>query len=343
MLLTEAEIQKYRDVIGATKSFLESLQAYSTPGRLKNFRYATHEVESHRDGLLALDAVKSLNDLASELGVLTSYLSTAEAVLPDEHEWVERMRSVRSDILGQISDPKKRTDTSFRQQTTRRLVDLKTDYITTYLKLHRRSRLNIDEDKRKSELMNDTRLDKLKRLITIDLLSYSQLSDYQSRVAKLMPCYQLTEQDLQNASICTHCNFRPSAEQALAPAVNELVNLEEELDKLLRDWTQVMLTNLEDPTIKGNISLLKPASRELVENFLKERELPDKLEGDFIDSLQEVFSGLDKVEISSKQLRQALLAGGSPATVDELKARFDKFLGDLSKGKSLDKIRILLG
>ena len=342
MLLTEAEVQKYRDVIGATKSFLESLQAYSTPGRLKNFRYTPQEVESHRDGLLALDDVESLNDLASELGVLTSYLSTAEAVLPDKHEWVTGMRSVRSDILGQIADPKKRTDTSFRQQTTRRLAELKRDYITTYLKFHRRSRLNIDEDKRKAELMNDTRLDKLKRLITIDLLSYSQLSDYQGRLAKLMPCYQLTEQDLQNAPICPHCNFRPSAEQTLAPAVNELVNLEEELDRLLCDWTQVMLNNLEDPTIKGNISLLKPASRELVENFLKQRELPDKLEGDFIDSLQEVFSGLDKVEISSKQLRQALLAGGSPATVDELKARFDRFLGDLSKGKSLDKIRILL-
>ena len=32
------------------KVFLESLQAYSSPGRLKNFRYDRHEVEAQQAG-----------------------------------------------------------------------------------------------------------------------------------------------------------------------------------------------------------------------------------------------------------------------------------------------------
>ena len=43
-LLGEEELTGLRDRLGETKSFLESLQAYSTPGKLKNFRYDTQKI-----------------------------------------------------------------------------------------------------------------------------------------------------------------------------------------------------------------------------------------------------------------------------------------------------------
>jgi hypothetical protein len=41
-------------------------------------------------------------------------------------------------------------------------------------------------------------------------------------------------------------------------------------------------------------------------------------------------------------LREALLAGGSPATPAELKKRFDDHLDHLSKGQEPGKVRVIL-
>lgn len=41
-------------------------------------------------------------------------------------------------------------------------------------------------------------------------------------------------------------------------------------------------------------------------------------------------------------LRDALLAGGSPVTPAEMKKRFEEYLDDLVKGKEPGKVRIVL-
>jgi len=71
---------------------------------------------------------------------------------------------------------------------------------------------------------------------------------------------------------------------------------------------------LDDPTTKSNLSLLKPGPRKLVDGFLKEGALPDSLENDFIQALKEALSGLTRVPVKIAELRDALLAGGSPVT-----------------------------
>jgi len=121
-----------------------------------------------------------------------------------------------------------------------------------------------------------------------------------------------------------------------------LEHLDTQLDKLLEDWTQTLLANLEDPTTRGNLDLLKPEPRKLVDAFLKERKLPDELGQDFIHALQEVLSGLVKVAVKTEDLRAALIKGGSPATPAEMKKRFEEYLDELTKGKEPGKVRIVL-
>src|SRR5919109_337745 len=72
-LLAEDETQKLRAKLDETKTFLESLQAYTTTGKLKNFRYDASEVTAHRDGLASLAKIKSLEELAVDLGSTASY------------------------------------------------------------------------------------------------------------------------------------------------------------------------------------------------------------------------------------------------------------------------------
>ena len=341
-LLSENEVQKLRAKLDVTKTFLESLQPYSSTGKLKNFRYDTPEVTAHQDGLSALAEVESLGELAVDLGSTASYLTTAEAVAPTGQEWLDKMKTVQNEVLAQISDPVKRNAAAFRQQTQRRLVDLKKAYVMAYRAIHAKARLGVNEDKRKAQLMGDDRLKALRKLSTIDLMPRQHLSDFQNRLAGLKSCFALTEQDLEASAVCPHCNFKPGVELATAPAVTMLDAWDDELDKMIENWTKTLLTNLEDPTTKGNLSLLKPAPRKLVDGFIKRRTLPDQLEQDFIHALQEVLSGLTKVLVKIADLRDALLSGGSPATPAEMRKRFEEYLNQLTKGKEFGKVRVVL-
>ena len=127
-----------------------------------------------------------------------------------------------------------------------------------------------------------------------------------------------------------------------APAGTVLDGLDDELDKLVANWTQTLLTNLEDPTTKDNLDLLKDEAKELVNGFIKKRALPDVLGQGFILALSDVLSGLQKVPVKTADLRAALLSGGSPATPAEMKKRFEEYLDELIKGKEPRKVRIVL-
>ncbi|MDY6823280.1 MAG: DUF6079 family protein [Thermodesulfobacteriota bacterium] len=341
-LLAEEEAQKLRTRLDETKRFLESLQAYSSPGKLKNFRYDAQEVAAHRDGLNSLAEIESLQELVADIGSTASFLSTAEAVLPAEHEWVGKMKMARDEVLAQLADPDKRGAATFRQQTQHKLADLKKAYVQTYLGMHTKARLGVNEDKRKTGLMGDERLKVLQKLSTIELMPRQHLSDFQNRLAGLKSCFALTEQELDASPVCPHCNYKPGAEPPTAPAGTVLDGLDDELDKLVANWTQTLLTNLEDPTTKGNLDLLKPEPKKLVNGFIKKRQLPDDLGQDFIHALSEVLSGLQKVPVKTADLRAALLSGGSPATPAEMKKRFEDYLDELTKGKEPGKVRIVL-
>ena len=289
-----------------------------------------------------LQMSRLLQALVTHLSPVAAYLSTAEAVLPSDHAWIESMKTARSEVLIQIDDPGKRTVATFRQQTLRRLAELKKAYVQAYLKLHLKARLGVNEDKRKARLMRDGRLHTLQRLLTIDLMPRQHLTEFHNRLAGLMSCFALTEQELDATPICPHCSYRPSSESSSAPASAVLDMLENELDTLVADWTQTLLHNLEDPTTQGNLKLLKPASRTLVDTFLQGRALPGELTHDFILAMQEVLSGLIPVTVKTDNLRAALLAGGSPVTPAEMKKRFDGYLDELTKGKESGKVRIVL-
>jgi len=341
-LLTEDEGQKLRARLHQTKVFLESLQAYTSPGKLKNFRYEAQEVNGHREGMDTLKEIELLHELVSRLEVMTSYLSTAEAILPTGHEWPDTMKAARDDVLTEIMDPAKRSAPAFRQQTQRKIADLKKAYVQAYLSLHTKARLGVNDDRRKIQLKTSERLKVLQKLTTIELMPRQHLTAFQNRLEGLKSCFALTEQELDASPICPHCNYKPVAEYFPAPASTVFQQLDGELDKLLESWTQTLLTNLEDPTTCSDLDLLKPEQRKLMDGFIQRRALPENLSQDFIQTLKDVLSGLIKVSVKTTSLRAALLSGGSPVTPAEMKKRFDEYLDQLTKGYDSHKVRIIL-
>lgn len=341
-LLDESATRALRVKLDGAKGFLESLQAYSSPGKLKNFRFGRDEVLQQKPALEALQEIEGLQELVSELSSSASYLSTAEAGLPPDHAWVEEIKKARADLIVQVADPAKRSVAGFRQKAQRQLAELKKGCIRAYLALHLKARLGVDEDRKKIRLLQDVRLQKLKSLATIDLMPRQHLMDFQNRLAGLKSCFALTEQELEVSAECLQCHYRAVAEPVKAPAGQILGTLDDELDDLLASWTQTLLSNLADPTTKEQLELLKPNQRKLVQRFVTSKKLPDTLDHDFIQAVQEVLRGLAKMVVTTEELRSALLSGGSPATLSEMKKRFEDYLDEKAKGKDPNKVRIVL-
>jgi len=339
-LLREEEITDWRTKIDALKGFSESLAPYNTVGKLKNLRIGSDDIAAQKKNLEVLGVVERMLELVGELGSTASYLSQAEMVLSPDHDWVKKAQDTRKQVLEKLAADRTAQHTAEYRQT---LGQLKKDYIAAYTAQHSKARLGVAEDKTKAALQKDPRLISMRALAGISLLPTSQLTSFEEKLDKLKSCAALVDSELAASPVCPHCNFRPANEQGdMIPAANVLKQLDDELDRLLETWVQTLFENLEDPIIQSNFELLKDSSRKIVSGFAETGALPDMVTPEFIAAVQEALSGLEKITVTGEDIKQALLQGGSPATPEDLRKRFEGLLNDRSKGKDTTKLRFVV-
>ncbi len=341
-LLASTDMSNQISGMDEAKGFFESIQAYSSPGKLKNFRYSAPEVFAHKNAVKVLDEVDALRDFVMVHGTTASWLSTAEAVLPAEHDWVDRMKTTRQDVLDAIKKANLIGLASQSKSIGTKLQKLKKDYNIAYISLHTKARLGVNDERRKEGLLNDLRLKSLLKLASIDLMPRQQLTDYQNCLAGLKSCSALTEQNLDASPICPHCGFRPSVETGTTAGSQMIDQMDAQLDVMVTAWTSIILSNLEDPITQANMDLLKIDDRNALESFIKSKELPVPLDSNFVHALKEVLSGLVKVTINAHELQQALQVADGPVTPGEMKKRFEEYIDQLTKGKDPAKVRIVM-
>ncbi len=341
-LLAAIDLAGHASKLDKAKTFFESLQAYSSPGKLKNFRHSAPEVLAYQEAMKALDEVDALRKVIMDHGPTASWLSTAEAVLPANHDWVDSMKSIRQNVLDALKQAKPGKLTTQSQAIKTKLRELKQAYIVAYISLHTKARLGSNDDKRKVALCNDLRLQTLLKLARIDLMPRQQFTDYQDRLTNLKSCPDLLEKDLYTTPVCPHCEFRPVVETS-AVAGSQIINqMDDQLDTMVAAWTSTILNNLQDPTTQANMNLLKADDRESLESFIQAQELPAPLNNNFVHTLEEALSGLIKVTVNARELQDALQVAGGPATPEEIKHRFDEYIDQLVKGKDPAKVRIVV-
>jgi hypothetical protein len=341
-LLVGTDLASQTSGLDEAKTFFESIQAYSSPGKLKNFRYSANEVMAHEKAIKVLDELDALREFIMDQGPTASWLSTAEAVLPVEHDWVDSMKVIRQDILDTLKNVNLTELSAQSQVIGTRLQKLKKDYIVVYIGLHTKARLGVNDDKHKAALLNDPRLQTLLKLASIDLMPRQQLTDFQNRLAGLKSCFALTEKNLDTTPLCPHCGFRPSIEINMIAGSKMIDQMEAQLDAMVTSWTSNILSNLEDPITQANMDLLKNEDREQLDVFIQTRELPAPFDNNLVHALKEVLSGLVKVTVSLHDLQTALQATDGPTTPAEMKKRFEDYIDQLTKGKDPAKVRIVL-
>ena len=330
------------EMLKTAKDFLESLQRYNTPGKLKNFHGTAKDVQLHQTAFNLMQGMESLQVEIVQLSPLASWLYRAEAFMPAESDWVERVRLLHDEI---VDCARKASAEEFKAKSRdhlTRMDALKKEYIRNYIQLHQKARLGVEDDQRKAILINDRRVKTLKMLVGIDLMPNQQLTDFQNKLAGLQSCFALTEQELQRDPNCPHCKLKPADESSQPASDIVLDSLDEGLDNILQNWTETLLDNLEDPFTMENIELLDPAEKQEVLTFIQERELPAPISHAFVQALREILSGLEKIVLDIRKLSQVMQTGSGAATPDEMKKRFSDYIDELSKGKDRSKVRIVV-
>jgi hypothetical protein len=343
-ILAEQEHADWQARLGGLKRFLESLQPFNTSGKLKNFPHDSAAVLGQKPAIDLACEVDDLAGLLQQTTLLTSYLGKAEALLDVNHPWQDSVRSARAELMAKIASPKQRSEADFKRRLAQTLGDLKATYQDAYLAAHERTRLGANDDKRKVNLAKDARLAQLQKIAGVEMMPTQQLRDFENTLFALKICFQLGRPDLDSDPLCPHCGFRPAEEPAGSITAKQMVaDLDEALDGIVRGWTDTLRTNLEDPTVAGNIELISDATgKRALRAFLNKRQLPEPVSPAFVRALQEVLSGLQKVVLASEELHIALSDGGLPCTVSDLRERFERHVTTLTKGKDASKVRIVL-
>jgi len=330
---TLAPLQKFKD-------FIESLRPYNTVGKLRSFKYSTADVEAQNDNIAAIEKLKRLNSIVTELTPSVFYLEQGISILPDDHQWNKKALSVREWLVQAIRSAD--NIQSLRMQARQKCEELKRNYRKQYIELHNKSRLTHDGDSRKKRLMDDPRLAQLRSLTTIPFLTAKHLHAWEEKLGNLKPCVLLVESLIENSPTCPNCDFRPRNEETNANVKEQLDDLETQLDDIYREWIQTLLDNLKDPTVEQNISLLDAGEKQTVQQFIREKQLPYTVDSKFVRSVNNALDTLEKVSITEDELITILKQGGMPCSVEDFRQRFDKIVTQKTRRKSLDKVRIVL-
>ena len=133
------------------------------------------------------------------------------------------------------------------------------------------------------------------------------MRSFQDTLFGLKTCYALSRHDLDANPVCPHTGYRPvETPRESISASQILANLDDRLDNLLNDWTQTLLTNLDDPTVRANIDLISDQTgKNDLAAFMASRELPDPVSPALVQAFQEALTGLERVAVTDKELRTA--------------------------------------
>ncbi|GGA50458.1 hypothetical protein GCM10007416_24510 [Kroppenstedtia guangzhouensis] len=332
-LLSDAEIQQFRHQLEELKKFMEHIQVYQTPAKLRKFRYSVEEIQTRREDLQAMKRLQQLQQKTQEWTRSAQYLVTAQNQLAPDHPWQKKVDASLKDLLQAL----KSGEAGYSEQ--QRIRDLKAEYQNIYLTLHNQSRLNATQHNQQQALLQDCRLDALKQLSVIDLLPFSALDQWYKQLKSLKSCWSLTPDQLESQPICPHCQFRPKEEPRITDI--HLDEMEGRLQTLLEDWTEILISNLSDSEVKKNIELLRKEQQLPIRRLIEEKEWTFPIEEKLIQAIQELLQGIDRVEISMDQVK-AMMGDGSPLTIDELRNRFERMLQEQVGSQPGSNVRIML-
>lgn len=313
---------------------------YNTVAKLNNLNLTMEQLKEIEEGIKCIDIIKEYEKFKLNTDSIVNYISNIEnTIVPDtitanikeaKDNFFEIRDSIKIDLDGEKAG----------RELQKILAPIKQAYIDYYFDKHSKSRLDVIDAKRKGTIINSVALSNLKKLTEIKgIFQENKLRNLEKELSDLQICFELTTADLQKNHICNKCKFTLYKE--LPTVVGKLDFIEENLDKLLIEWKETLISALDDPLIMANKFLLNKNQRDLIDDFMKNKQLPLNVDTYFTATFNTLFEKLDKVEVDMWELMSEIQNLG-PSTVNDLKNKLNNYVDKQVKGKDLSKVRIII-
>ncbi|WP_282937664.1 DUF6079 family protein [Paenibacillus sp. RC67] len=332
-LLSDDELQEYQSKLQNLNQFLQSLQVFDTPAKLKNFKKNIAEIQSQHENILLVDKLIKWRELASQITKKANYIVSASNHVSITDEWYVKVEGALGDLYDAI---KANSDCSAELKV---IDQLKDQYIDSYFVQHSASRLGATDENKLNQLKRDGRIDTLQKISVIPILPSHQLQAWKAKSDELKICWKLQKSELEHSPVCPHCRFRPKDEKIVQKVT--VGQLEAELEELLNFWTNTLLTNLNDSELKENVELLTGEQKQLIKQFMDDKSFGIPVDLRLVQTIKEVLEGIQKVELPINRLLQ-MAGDGSPLTIEELRLRFEQLVREQVGSQSTNRVRIML-
>lgn len=331
-LFTTEEKEEKVDKLNSLNEFLQGLQVYNTRAKMVNLKYDVDRIEQEKEHLLIVQQLEKLQQKISEYTKVADYLTKARYIVSPSKAWMDDV-----DLsLDNLSLALKNDEDTSRE--VEELERLRKEYIEHYLMLHQKARLNATENRKKAELLSDPRYDALRTLATrTSFLPSQQFDEWETNIKSLKDCYNLTSEKLQHTPECPYCRYNPRVEQNNVKT--SLSELEDQLGELLNSWTETLLTNFNDESVKESIELLEPGQKKLISEFIKKRSFALPISLSLVNAINVVLKGIHKEQVGLDQILN-VFGNGSPITIDEVRQNVDMLLKALVGTNEASRVRL---
>ncbi|MGI1798584.1 DUF6079 family protein [Priestia sp. TRN 1309] len=314
--------------------FLQGLQVYNTRAKMVNLKYDVNRIEKEKIHLTLSHKLIKLEQKINEYTKVANYLTKAKYIVSPSQSWIDDV-----DIaLGDLSIALKKDEDCTKAVSD--LEELKKQYINHYMSLHQRARLNATENKRKSDLLRDSRYEALRTLSSeIMFLPSQSFEEWETSLKSLKDCYNLTIENMSHIPECPNCRYNPREEQnKQKPSLSQL---EDQLGELLNSWTEMLLTNFNDPLVKTSIELLESNQKLLIQELISNKAFSFPIPLSLVDAINIVLKGIHKEQIDLTELTK-IFGDGNPISVDEARRNFEILIKDLVGINETSRVRLMV-
>lgn len=312
---------------------------YNTVAKLNNFSLSMEQVEKLQKDIEIMEIVSEYDKFKNICIVNVGYVMNLELMElgADFKSQIEIVKAKFREIRDEIDDNKNGENAAI--DVNQELSLVKEKYIDIYFAEHQKKRLGIKDGKRKGEIISSIKLTNLKRMKVINILSTAKLVEIETTLANLKVCYELIPGMLRSSHICPKCGFMIVEGGVLV--LGQLDSIEDKIDCLLIEWTNTLLNTISDPLVLVQKDYLKPEQKKVINDFLKNKELPVIIDNFFIGSINTLLKGFEPLVIHTEEFMEKIDSIG-PCDVDTFTVKLMDIISAYTKGKDKEKLRIVV-
>lgn len=324
--------------IKALRGFAEDVKARNSVGKLNKLSLSAEAIAKAKAGKDELTRLLTLQRAAAKLAPALSYLREAVASFGEE----DPLSKDALDLRAQLDDIllASEIDSAAVSSVLSKAENLKSQFVVAADAYYRHAFLDAAGDKRKQQLLASQDWADLGKLAAITLLQGGQFTSLKADLADIQTIMSLDD-DMLRKSVVVH--GRHPGQKTGPSAEARLEQIATRCTELLTTWEETLRDNLGDTELDDQIALLDASKRQIIESIRSAGSIPRPVTDDMVSAVDQVFRRFEVRTLPIGDAIKHLFPGDGAATPDELRERFDEFLGAITAGAPADRVRVVLG